>query len=99
MSAVRFENDSDDVYRIIGELNMNSVPGLFQDMNGIFMANGGSRIIDLADVTRSDSAGLALLLEWQRIATERNIKLSFRNVPEQMQAIIDVSGLEDLISA
>jgi len=99
MSTVRFETDGEKVYRIIGELNMSTVPQLLKDMSVLFSVNGESRIIDLAEVSRSDSAGLALLLEWQRVAEQQDIQLSFRNLPEQMQAIIQVSGLEKLISS
>lgn len=99
MSSVRFEQDSPEVFRIVGELNMSSVPQLLADMASLFNDNGQTRVIDLSDVSRSDSAGLALLLEWLRLARERDIQLSFRNLPEQMQAIIQVSGLQQLISS
>ena len=99
MSTVRFEKDDETVYRIIGELNMSTVPQLLHDMSEVFSVNGESRVIDLAEVSRSDSAGLALLLEWQRLAQEQDIQLTFRNLPEQMQAIIQVSGLDKLISS
>lgn len=97
MSAVRFENDNDNVYRIIGELNMSSVPQLLKDMSVLFTGNHETRTIDLTGVSRSDSAGLALLLEWLRMAEQQHIQLNFRNLPAQMQAIIQVSGLENLI--
>jgi phospholipid transport system transporter-binding protein len=98
MSTVRFETDDQQVYRIIGELNMSSVPQLLQDMAGFF-STGESKVVDLAEVSRSDSAGLALLLEWLAQARQNNAKLSFKNLPEQMQAIIKISGLEELISS
>ena len=99
MSTVRFENNNDNVYRIIGELNMATVPQLQQDMSGLFKTANDSLVIDLTEVSRSDSAGLALLLEWLAQAKHYNTSITFQNLPEQMQAIIKVSGLEDLISA
>ena len=99
MSAVRFENKNDNVYRIIGELNMATVPQLQQDMSGIFKKNTDTLAIDLAEVSRSDSAGLALLLEWLSQAKHHNTSITFQNLPEQMQAIIKVSGLDELISS
>jgi phospholipid transport system transporter-binding protein len=99
MSTVRFEKDNDTVYRIIGEMNMSTVPQLLTSMSQLFSGNADTRVIDLAEVSRSDSAGLALLLEWQRLAQEQNIQLSYRNLPEQMQSIIQISGLDKLISA
>ena len=99
MSAVRFENNNDNVYQIIGELNMATVPQLQQDMAGLFKTANDSLVIDLAEVSRSDSAGLALLLEWLAQAKHNNTSITFQNLPEQMQAIIKVSGLDELISA
>jgi len=98
MSTVRFEVDSDQVYSIIGELNMSSVPQLLKDMSALFTGDGDARILDLTEVSRSDSAGLALLLEWQAQAQQNNIQLSFRNIPQQLQAIAKISGLEKLIA-
>lgn len=98
MSTVRFENN-DNVYRIIGELNMATVPQLLNDMAGMFNKGNDTTVIDLSEVSRSDSAGLALLLEWLAQAKHHNSSITFQNLPEQMQAIIKVSGLEELISA
>ncbi|MEJ2141333.1 MAG: STAS domain-containing protein [Gammaproteobacteria bacterium] len=98
MSTVRFENDS-NVYRIIGELNMATVPQLLNDMSGLFNNNYDTTVIDLSEVSRSDSAGLALLLEWLAQAKHNNTSITFQNLPEQMKAIIKVSGLEELISS
>ena len=99
MSTVRFESEGNHVYRIIGELNMTTVPQLMQDMSGVLKADVDTKTIDLAEVSRSDSAGLALLLEWIAQSNHNNTSITFKNLPEQMQAIIKVSGLETLISS
>jgi phospholipid transport system transporter-binding protein len=53
--------------------------------------------IDLADVTRSDSAGLALLVHWMRIAKKANKQIVFHHLPGQMLAIASASGLDELL--
>jgi len=53
--------------------------------------------LDLASVTRTDSAGLALLVEWIRIAHRRKKMIQFRNIPEQMMAVAEVVGLDSLL--
>lgn len=53
--------------------------------------------IDLADVTRSDSAGLALLVHWMRVAKTAKKPILFHNIPGQMLAIASASGLDDLL--
>ena len=98
MSSVRYEVDNEHVYRIIGELNMSTVPELLEMMSSLLDGAGQERVIDLAEVSRSDSAGLALLLDWMSQAQQKNISLSFKNLPAQMQAIIKISGLDSLIT-
>ena len=55
-------------------------------------------VIDFTDVTRSDSAGLALLIEWQKIAHKRGKRVIFRNLPDQMRALAIAAGLSDLLA-
>ncbi|MBF6309145.1 STAS domain-containing protein, partial [Nocardia farcinica] len=57
----------------------------------------GEVCFDLQAVTRSDSAGLALLVEWMQFARQQDRKLSFRNLPDQLRDIARISGLEDLL--
>jgi phospholipid transport system transporter-binding protein len=54
-------------------------------------------VINLADVSRSDSAGLALLIDWMRFAKNNNKSIVFQNIPDQMLAIANASGLDELI--
>ena len=45
-----------------------------------------------------DSAGVALLIEWQRQAQKHNKSVCFINIPSQMLAIARLSGVDDLLS-
>ena len=53
--------------------------------------------IDLANVTRSDSAGLALLIDWMRTAKNANKNIVFHNIPAQMMEMAHASGLDELL--
>jgi phospholipid transport system transporter-binding protein len=53
--------------------------------------------IDLASIQRSDSSGVALLVEWLRLARRHGQEIRFINAPEQMQAIIRVAELDRLL--
>lgn len=53
--------------------------------------------IDLADVSCSDSAGLALLIDWMRAAKKENKPIVFHNIPAQMLAMAHASGLDELL--
>lgn len=50
---------------------------------------------DLGAVSAADSAALALLVEWLRLAGEAGSQLQFRNVPAQLLAIAQVSDLAE----
>ncbi|MEK6749344.1 MAG: STAS domain-containing protein [Pseudomonadota bacterium] len=80
-----------------GELTFYSVPELLRDSKEVF-TRGQSIVIDLAGVTRSDSAGIALVLEWLRSARRQRAELRFVNVPEQMQALARVGGVDALLA-
>lgn len=52
---------------------------------------------DLAAVSACDSAGLALLLEWLRLARQQKKKIHFLNLPQQLEAIAGAAGLKGLL--
>lgn len=82
--------------QISGELDANNVPERLRESTHWF--DGGQAIdVDLAGVSRADSAGVALLLEWMRLARDAKAGLTFHNPPEQMRAIIDFCALADVI--
>lgn len=83
------------VYRLEGPLDFATVPGLWRQAKLRFPA-GGQVEVDLGAVTRADSAGLALLLEWTRAARSRGGQVRFRNLPPQMRAIARAARLEAL---
>ena len=97
MTVSRISQQDPQHFLVEGELNMVTVPTLLQAMASQFPASGSEAHIDLAGVTRSDSAGLALLVEWLRLAKTRNIRLQFHNLPPQLRDIARVSDLLPLL--
>jgi phospholipid transport system transporter-binding protein len=81
---------------VTGTLTFDSVPGLYQQ-SAAWFAGEGELVVDLSGVTRADSAGLALMLEWLRRARAANRPLRFANVPVQVQTLIRVNGLQDAL--
>jgi len=53
--------------------------------------------IDLSGVTRTDSAGLALLLEWITWANHTVREIRFRDIPERVDAIARVTEVDELL--
>ncbi len=76
---------------------MYTVPELLSTSQEMFAGTQGKVNVDLAAVSRSDSAGLALLIAWMRLAQAYNFEIHFENLPEQMRQIARVSELEPLL--
>jgi phospholipid transport system transporter-binding protein len=61
-------------------------------------ANGAGTIqVDCSGITASDSAGMAVLLDWLAIATHRKRSLQFGSLPQQVQAIARISDVLELL--
>jgi len=81
---------------ITGDLSFATVPQLWNRWRSL--ADGRQALdIDLRAVQRSDSAGLALLIDGLRRARQTGQSVRFFNIPEQMLAIARVSGLEEML--
>ena len=87
----------DHTLQLSGELNAATVPGLLGEAESLFKQSGQRISIDLAGVTRADSSGLALLIEWMRNARAQQRELRFVRLPEQMLEMARVSGIEALL--
>jgi phospholipid transport system transporter-binding protein len=83
-------------FRVSGVLDASTAGALLKQSAGAF--GSADRLeIDLADVTESDSAGLALLIEWVRLAKNANRSIRFDHVPKQLSALAKISEVEDLL--
>jgi len=85
-------------YAIEGELNMHSVPEISQQLVKLVpQVEGETLTFDLSLISRSDSAGVALLVEAMQLAKAAHLSLNFSNLPQQMQDIAGLSGLLDIL--
>src|ERR1700680_882650 len=82
--------------RVTGALHFITVSALLAA--GVAAINDGrATVIDLAGVTASDSAGLALLIEWLSVAKAANHALRFENIPSQLKQLARLSEVEELL--
>ncbi len=59
----------------------------------------GVRAVDLSEVTDMDSSLLAVLLTWLRDARSRDQELVFAKLPEALQTIARLYGVDALLPA
>lgn len=86
--------EGNGVLSATGSLTFDTVPRLLDQTRPWLQKPGGAIAVDLKGVTRADSAGLALLVEWLRLARLKDRPLTFSNVPEQLRSLIRVNGLD-----
>jgi phospholipid transport system transporter-binding protein len=80
-----------------GELDPAGVTLALAQSRGWLAAGTGTLQVDLAGVTRSESAGIALLLEWLREARRRGRDIEFHNPPAQMRSMLKFFDLEQML--
>jgi len=95
MGIATAEQDGDTL-RVAGELDFDSVAALWAATRAT-LANEPILRIDLGGVRRSNSAGVAILVEWLRQARRRRAELVFVNLPAQMRAIVRAVDLEGVL--
>lgn len=87
-------------------------PGLFAVTGPVTFATAGALLdagrgqfegqstiaVNLKGVSRVDSAGLALLLEWLRQARAGRRAMTFTDLPDKLLAIARLSGVDGLLT-
>lgn len=87
----------DGRFKVYGALDATTVTELLKHSEAAFQG-ATSLDIDLAEVPEGDSAGLALLIEWLRLAKRSQQTIHFKNVPGQIAALARISEVEGLLN-
>lgn len=83
-------------FAIRGDLTFQTATAALEESKELF-ADHAIIEIDLANVRRSDSAGLALLLEWVNWAKNYVREIRFKNIPKQVISIAQISEVDDML--
>ncbi|WP_112991662.1 STAS domain-containing protein [Herminiimonas fonticola] len=65
---------------------------------GLQAIAGGQTDIDFSSLVTVDSAAVATMLAWQRIAVSKAVSLSFRNIPANLLSLISLYDVTALIA-
>ena len=83
-------------FALSGTMGFKTADQILKDSELLFEEH--TRIeVDLDGVTETDSAGLALLLEWITWANHTVREIRFLNTPEKISAIARTTEVEDLL--
>ncbi len=92
----RIESPAAGRVEITGDLTFDTVAEIVSRGDEV-LGDDGRITLDLRSVTRADSAGLALMVEWLREARRRGGRLQVVNMPEQMFSIAQMSKLDRVL--
>ncbi|MDD5228111.1 MAG: STAS domain-containing protein [Methylococcales bacterium] len=92
-SKLNIASKGNGQWLIHGELTFASIHGQLVD-SPPFLRGNRDIILDFSQVTNTDSAGLALMIEWIKITRHQHAQLHFRNVPKQLLNLAKLSGLD-----
>ena len=84
--------------QVSGPMTFITVPELHKLALSFTQVQPIPKQIDLAAVEQADSSALALLLEWQAWAKKRNHQFELVNVPDSLQALGRVMGVDQLLN-
>ena len=87
---------TDNSHLLIGELTRHTVMQISKNSIKQIVAKHSS-LIDLQQVTRIDTAGLAWLFSLLEQAKSNNCQLSFSNIPAKLHKLISLSGVEGFL--
>ena len=90
--------DTAGEFQLSGTIDFESVPKLLKQSQTLF-SNNQDISVNLHGVEQSNSAGLALLIHWLRLAQEKQCSIEFKNIPAQLQEIAKISGIGGLLIA
>ncbi len=93
MQQIKVEDAN--TWRLSGELTFATVGTLLDEFTQCAVPTP-PQVVDLGAITHTDSAGLALLIEW--VKQTGDTPITFQNVPTQMLNIAIVSGVEEMLS-
>ncbi len=85
------------VFAVTGPVTFATAGALLEAGRSLF-AGHASIAVDLRAVSRVDSAGLALLLEWLRQSRADRRAMTFTGLPEKLLAIARISGVDGLLA-
>jgi phospholipid transport system transporter-binding protein len=96
-SGAKIQRQDTRSYGVHGAMTFDSVTDLWRQSAEMF-ADQTVLQIDLAQVTHTDSAGLALLVEWLREASRQDARVEFLNLPAQLLALAGAANFEQVLA-
>jgi phospholipid transport system transporter-binding protein len=85
-------------FRVNGVLGFGTVSRVLDASKTLFSEHSVIEV-DFSGVERSDSAGLALLIEWVNWAKHYVREISYKNIPKEIHSIAEISEVGWMLTA
>jgi phospholipid transport system transporter-binding protein len=88
-----------EVLALKGELSFETIPAVLEESTQYAARPDlpDRLTVDFSGVTGVDSAAVALMLDWRRMAVKRGKTLVFANLPANLLALAELYGVAELI--
>ena len=96
-SQITEGDHASNVLFVQGDLDVYSVGETIRQGSKLIKTNDSFEVIDLGQVQRFDSAGLAFVVELLKVAKKENKKIQFKNIPLRLHAVAEVYGLSQVL--
>ncbi len=94
MQAVELEQVAEHQYKLRGDVTLYTASSLADAK----LFDAGAEVkVDLSAVGNTDSATLALLVNWQRQAARQKASISFAGLPQSLRALMDLYDLDTVL--
>lgn len=96
MSEYSLEHQGDGHFTLSGRMSFDTAGDILRESEELFEPHTLLEV-DLSGITHTDSAGLALLLEWIMWANHTVREIRFTGMPEKLGAIARTTEVDDLL--
>jgi phospholipid transport system transporter-binding protein len=83
-------------YALSGDMSFDTAEQILQASEKLFRQQKKIEV-DLGGVQRTDSAGLALMLEWTSRAKQDGVEINFAAIPDKVRAIAETAEVRHLL--
>lgn len=95
VADITFQNTE---FMLSGELDFANVMSVYQKSLRN-LSDCANLTFDFSELKSSDSSGLALIIEWVKLAKQQRKPIHFKNLSKDLLSIASAAGLSNLISS
>lgn len=92
---ITFQNNG---FHISGDLNFSNVMSVYNKSLQLFDKHA-EWVFDFSQLHSSDSAGLALIIEWIKLAKKTDKKVRFNHLPDGIVSLAKAADMDEILGS